>query len=573
MSRDHGILGRQISPRSSDSPKSSTRHSSNSSNASLPTIVEVPEDVDTRGDPYVTAGFRGVLKSPYCARLAAFAAVGGFALGYNQGLMLISGFNEQFISQFPQIEDVFWYNFVVAMFQLGGLLGALTMGSVADYCSTKRSISIAAVILTMAFVLQLVSMNYVMLVVARLISGIAVGLFSVITPIYISGISPSEIRGSLLVFMDIAIVIGTMASFWTSFATRYLDGEDIWRLPFVFPVVPSLVLGIGGMCLPYSPRWLASRFENQQALYCLAKLRRLSPDNCKVQNEWMEMRVEAAYQREITEARHPLIRERSHVNSVKLELALWLDCFKHGYWKRTHIAVGMMLFKQFVGVNALAYNVPTLMRTLGVNNDMQLVTTGILGVAHLLGAISCLWTIDTIGRKRLLVFGSTLMLVSLVIIAGLNSKFSYNWSAHHDAGWICVGFSFLCMFVFGASWSPISWALPSELFPSTLRAKGGALSSCSFFLNDFLTGFIARNLLHKSEWGTFGFFAVFCLLSGLWVYFVPETKERALEDMDKVFGCNEEQKKKDIRKTLAIGYSPEPFNSPGGTPTNGIRFV
>jgi len=79
--------------------------------------------------------------------------------------------------------------------------------------------------------------------------------------------------------------------------------------------------------------------------------------------------------------------------------------------------------------------------------------------------------------------------------------------------------------------------------------------------------------LAKSDWGTFVFFAVFCLLSGFSVQFVPETKDRSLEDMDKLFGINEDQKKESIRKNLASGYSPEPFTSPGGTPRNGIRFV
>jgi hypothetical protein len=252
------------------------------------------------------------------------------------------------------------------------------------------------------------------------------------------------------------------------------------RKLLTFKVIPGLALGIGGIILPLSPRWLASRFENQPALYCLAQLRQLSPDHCKVQNEWMEMRVEAAYQREINEARHPFFQEHSHVSSIKLELELWLDCFRSRYWKRTHISLGVMFFQQFVGINALAYNIPILMGALGVKYDVQLAMYGILGTVHLLGTISCLWTIDTIGRKRLLVYGSSLMLICLVIIAGLNSQFSYNWGSHRDAGWICVGFSVLSVLAFGATWSPVSWALPSETFPSTLRAKGGALSACSY---------------------------------------------------------------------------------------------
>lgn len=578
MSTDNSILGQQtFSPplRSPGSSKSSVRHSSNGSNASLPTIVEVPEDVVTQRDPYVKTGFRGVLESPYCTGFAILAAIGGFALGYNQGLMPISLITEQIVTQFPQID----LNFIAAITQLGGFLGALIMGSVADHCARKRSIGIAAVVFISGFVFQTISMNYTMLVVARLVGGIAIGMLSVITPIYISEISPPEIRGSLLVFTDVLIALGTMASFWISVATGHMDGEEIWRLPFVFLVIPGLILGIGAICMPFSPRWLASRFENQQALYCLSKLRQLCPDNCKVQNEWMEIRVEVAYQREITEARHPLLQDESYINGIKLELQLWLDCFKSRYWYRTHVGIGMMFFQQFVGMKALAYNVPILLGTLGASIDIQIAMPGIFAAVHLLGALTCLWTIDTFGRKRVLVSGSSLMLVCLIIIAGLNSKFSDNWSSHPDAGWCCVGISILCILAFGAGWSPVSWALPSEVFPSTLRVKGGALSACSYWLYDFLSSLITRSLFSKSKWGTYAFFAGFCLLSAFWAaHFVPETTGRALEEMYKLFGDNEEhvregQKKTDIRRTLASEYAPELFISPGGTPTNGFRIV
>jgi MFS family permease len=289
-------------------------------------------------------------------------------------------------------------------------------------------------------------------------------------------------------------------SFGITFGTRYIDGEESWRLPFVLivisaltcsigngrltvlKVVPGLVTGIGAIILPYSPRWLALRFENQQALFSLAKIRQLSADDCKVQNEWMEIRVEAAYQREISETQHPRLQQRSHINGIKLELTLWLDCFRSRYWERTHLSIGLMCFQQFVGINAVAYNVSVLIGTLEAGYYAQVALPVILGSVQFLGALSCLWTIDTVGRKRLLVYGSCVMLVCLVIIAGLNSQFSYNWAFHQDAAWICVGFSILCTWTFGATWSPISWALPSEIFPSRLRAKGSALSACSYWL-------------------------------------------------------------------------------------------
>jgi MFS family permease len=133
----------------------------------------------------------------------------------------------------------------------------------------------------------------------------------------------------------------------------------------------------------------------------------------------MEIRVEAAYQREISETQHPRLQHRSYISGIKHELALWLDCFRSRYWKRTHLSIGLMFFQQFAGINALAYNFPALMGTLGVGYYVQVALTVILGSVHFLGALSCLWTIDTVGRKRLLVYGSSVILICLVIIAGL----------------------------------------------------------------------------------------------------------------------------------------------------------
>jgi MFS family permease len=130
-----------------------------------------------------------------------------------------------------------------------------------------------------------------------------------------------------------------------------------------------------------------------------------------------------------------------------------------------------MLFQQFVGVNAVIHYLPTLFKGLGLKQDMELAMSGVSYGIQLLGVISNLWTIDKVGRKRLLVYGSSLMLICLVVTAGLTSQFSSDWSSCRDAGWICVGFLFIYMLAFGASWGPIAWAVPSEVFPNFLRAK------------------------------------------------------------------------------------------------------
>ena len=205
--------------------------------------------------------------------------------------------------------------------------------------------------------------------------------------------------------------------------------------------------------------------------------------------------------------------------------------------------------------------------------------SGVLNVTQLVGVVTSLWTMDRFGRRPLLLWGSFFMTLSHLIIAILVGKFSSDWPDHRAAGWVSVAFLLFYMLSFGASWGPVRtfhrnlspvvpgsdskrfwgakfpshpsdlplllvflhlvpklamltskpvqvpWAMPSEIFPSSLRAKGVALATCSNWLNNFIIGLITPPLVINTGFGAYTFFAVFCLLSLIWVfYFVPETK-------------------------------------------------
>lgn len=123
---------------------------------------------------------------------------------------------------------------------------------------------------------------------------------------------------------------------------------------------------------------------------------------------------------------------------------------------------------------------------MGLDYNMRLIMSGVLNVTQLIGVTSSLWTMDRFGRRPLLLVGSALMFISHLIIAVLVGKFSNNWPAHRPEGWASVAMLLFYMLSFGASWGPVPWAMPSEVFPSSLRAKGVALSTCSNWLNNFI---------------------------------------------------------------------------------------
>lgn len=187
---------------------------------------------------------------------------------------------------------------------------------------------------------------------------------------------------------------------------------------------------------------------------------------------------------------------------------------------------------------------------MGLDHSMQLILSGVLNVTQLVGVASSIFTMDWLGRKTLLLWGSFFMFIAHAIIAGLVGAYSGDWSAHKAEGWVSAGFLFFYMLSFGASWGPVPWAYPAEIFPSSLRGKGVALGTATNWLMNFIIGLITPPLVQNTNYGAYIFFAVFCLLSLLWTMWgVKETKGRTLEQMDHVFGDSGGEEDKRRRET------------------------
>ena len=374
----------------------------------------------------------------------------------------------QFLERFGRVSEHasgagFWKGLLTAMIELGALIGALNQGWIADKISRKYSIVVAVCIFTVGSALQTSAVNYAMLTVARLIGGVGIGMsvtlftglltmiksdtirLSMVACLYISEISPPEIRGALLVLEEFSIVTGIVIAFWITYGTQYMSSEWAWRLPFLLQIVPGLILGVGITFLPFSPRWLASKGRDKESLHALSRLRRLPDTDRRVRQEWVDIRAEVAFHQELSRERHPTLQDGSTSSSIKLELVSWVDCFKKGVWKRTHVGMGLMFFQQFVGINSLVYYGPTLFETMGQGHSMQLILSGVLNIAQLVGVASSIWTMDRFGRRPLLLWGSVMMCISHVIIAALVGQFSSHWPSHKGPGWTSVAFLFIYM--------------------------------------------------------------------------------------------------------------------------------
>ncbi|PSK56926.1 hypothetical protein B9Z65_6550 [Elsinoe australis] len=451
-------------------------------------MADIPEDTMVElQQQYVRSGFMGMIESKYVVLCAFVVRLGGFLFGYDQGVISIINVMDQFLDRFPRVADDysgagFWKGLMTAMIQLGALIGAINQGWIAERISRRYSIIVAVIIFVIGSAIQTGAVDYAMLVVGRLIGGVGVGMLSMVVPLYISEVSPPEIRGSLLVLEEFSIVFGIIVAYWITFGTRYIPNEWSYRLPFLLQIFPALLLGVAVLWIPFSPRWLACKGRDDECLTSLCKLRNLPPDDPRVQAEWLDIRAEVAFHREVAKKKHPGLAEKSEKNlwaMTKFEISSYLDCFRQGYWRRTMVGIMIMFFQQFVGINALIYYSPTLFQTMGIEYNMRLVLGGVLNVTQLVGVATSLYTMDKFGRRPLLYLGSAGMSICHIIIAVLVGLYFDTWADNRDKGWVSVAFLFIYMLIFGMTWGPVPWAMPSEIFPSSIRAKGVAWSTCS----------------------------------------------------------------------------------------------
>ncbi|ORY74340.1 putative MFS monosaccharide transporter [Protomyces lactucae-debilis] len=509
---------------------------------------------------YGRSGIAGIFSNKYVVLCCGLASIGGLIFGCDQGLVAIILTLPIFKKRFHEIDSAvdghaaFNKGLLTALIELGALLGAANQGWIADKYSRRYSMLIAIVWFVIGSIIQTAAIDYAMLAAGRFLGGIAIGMLSMVAPLYMSEIAPPEIRGILLVLEEWSIVFGIVLAYWVTYGTRLLGGglsEWTYRLPFLLQIVPAIVLGCGIIFLPFSPRWLASKGRDEESLVALCKLRQLPSDDPRVRLEWTQIRAEVAFQQETQAERHPNLQGSGKLNALRRELAMWADCFRRGYWRRSMVGMGLMFFQQMVGINALIYYGPTLFESLGLSYEMQLSMAGVMNVCQLIGVTGSIFFIDNVGRRPMLMLGSAATCASQVVVAVLVALYHDKWPANEAKAWGGVAAIFFYMVAFGLTLGPIPWAMPSEIQSSSLRAKGVALATCSNWFWNFVIGLITPPLIDGTGYGAYVFFGAFCFLCGIWVYFfVPETAGRSLEEMDKVFGDSAGTQEEERRRTI-----------------------
>lgn len=332
-------------------------------------------------------------------------------------------------------------------------------------------------------------------------------------------------------------------------------------MPFALQIAPALILGVGMLFYPESPRYHLMRHNETAALRALARLRRVEhPDDPALRDEYLSIKAEVLFDETLARDRFP------GKSGVALYLAQYGSLFSTKPAFR-RLAIGSLIgfLQQFDGCNAMIYYAPIIFGQLGLSgNTTSLLATGVYGIVNTLSTLPALFLIDKLGRRPLLMSGAAGTFISLVIVGAILGAYGKNLPSHPVAGWVGIAFIYIYDINFSYSFAPIGWVLPSEIFNLGNRSKAMAFTTSGTWMANFVIGLVTPKMLDRIGWGTYIFFAAFCLISFLYAWLlVPETKGRSLEDMDAIFGDTAAQEEKQrlyaIAESLGLTEAEEPL--------------
>ncbi|ELY7544567.1 sugar porter family MFS transporter [Cronobacter turicensis] len=393
---------------------------------------------------------------------------------------------------------------VVSVMMFGAALGALCSGPMSSSLGRRRSLLLGATLFVVGSLGCAAAGNMQMLAIARFILGLAVGVASFTAPLYLSEIAPERIRGSMISLYQLMITIGILAAFVSDTA---LSGGGHWRWMLGIITFPAVVLFIGVLTLPESPRWLMMKRRDALAASVLKRLRNSDKD-----------------------AQHELNQIRE---SVKIKQRGW-QLFRHNAHFRRSTGLGILLqfMQQFTGMTVIMYYAPKIFEIAGfATTRQQMWGTVIAGLTNVLATFIAIGLVDRWGRKPVLKLGFAVMAVCMGILG-----FMFYSGLHSAVGqYLAVLILLLFITGFAMSAGPLIWVLCSEIQPLAGRDFGVTCSTMANWIANMIIGATFLTLIDTigspNTFWLYGLLNAVCIV--LTLLFVPETKNISLEDIER----------------------------------------
>ena len=438
--------------------------------------------------------------SPWLYIVAIVASLGGLLSGFDMGV--ISG-ALLFINETWNMTP-FEQGWLVSSAIAGSVIGAAANGYLADLYGRKKIIIATALLFIIGSIMCGYAQSITQLIISRIIIGIAVGMVSFVVPLYLSEISPQNIRGMLVSLFQLAITAGILLSYLIN--RVFANFEYNWRWMLGAGVIPAAILFIGILFLSDTPRWLFTKGREDEA-----------------RNAFNKIEPEGDVELHLQEIRETLTAKKGETKT-KFHRWMFMPIF---------VGVGIMFVQICTGINTIIYYTPTIFQIAGFDSHIGAIYATIgIGFVNFVMTLVAIAYADKWGRKPLLYIGLWGMLISLLTLGG-----SFAWAQELGSAskWLAVASVVIYIASFAMSLGPVCWIMISEIMPLQIRGLAMSAATVSNFGFNFIVVLSFLPLLNSiGNAATFWMFAGITVLSMIFVYFfVPETKGISLEKIEK----------------------------------------
>ncbi|HEX7876210.1 MAG TPA: sugar porter family MFS transporter [Sphingobium sp.] len=456
----------------------------------------------------------------FISAIVAVATIGGFMFGYDSGV--INGTQKGLEAAFDLGRLGIGVN--VGAILVGSSIGAFLAGRMADLIGRRGVMILAAILFLGSALLAGAAGSSAIFIIARVIGGLGVGAASVISPVYISEVTPAAVRGRLSSVQQVMIISGLTGAFVANFAlARYAGGSTAnlwlgfaaWRWMFWLQAIPAAIYFVALLAIPESPRYLVARGRVQEAQAVLTRL--FGPQEAARKVTEISDSLAADHHR-------PKLSDLIDRTSGRIRPIVWTG-------------IGLAVFQQLVGINVVFYYGATLWEAVGFSEDHALQTNILSGVLSIGACLGAIMLVDRIGRKPLLLIGSAGMAATLATVAYAFSTAVTDAggavSLPGHSGVIALVAANLYVIFFNMSWGPIMWVMLGEMFPNQIRGSGLAVSGFAQWIANAVVSVSFPSLVLSPGLAiTYVGYALFSAISFFFVRaLVQETRGRELEDM------------------------------------------
>lgn len=469
-----------------------------------------------------------LLVSFFCFLVAFGGFVFGFDTGTISGFVNLPDFQRRFGTHHANGDysiSTIRTGLIVAIFNIGCAVGGIFLSKVADVYGRRIGIMFSMIIYVVGIIIQISSQHaWYQYFIGRLITGLAVGIVSVLSPLFIGESAPKSLRGTLVCCFQLCITLGIFLGYCTTYGTKNYDDSRSWRVPLGLCFAWAILLVAGMVNMPESPRYLIEKNRIEEAKVSIGRSNKISPEDPAVYTE--VQLIQAGIERE------------------KLAgSASWKELITGKPKILSRVIMGIMLqsLQQLTGDNYFFYYGTTIFKAVGMSDSFE--TSIVLGIVNFASTFVGIYTIERFGRRLCLLVGSACMFVCFIIYSVLGVthlyKDGYDGPTYTPTGDAMIFVTCLYIFFFASTWAGGVYCIISESYPLRIRSKAMSVATAANWVWGFLISFftpLITNVIHFY----YGFVFAGCLLfSFFYVYFfVSETKGLSLEEVDELYAQN-----------------------------------